>query len=228
MLSLSELGIDTYQQKIPKFIAIEGPIGVGKTTLANHLAKTFNAELWLERPENNPFLERFYHNMSDYALATQLSFLLDRKRQLSRFNEIDLFCDVQISDFFIDKDPIFAETILKPDELELYKMVYEQLAPEFPTPDLLIYLQSSVDKLLKQINKRGIKSERKIDFEYLQALSDSYRNHFLYYTKSPMLVLNIDDLDFINNTEHYKLIVNAILQHKQGAKYIHLNQNVVI
>ena len=217
-LGLSALGITT--DFIPNFIAVEGPIGVGKTTLAKQLAETFNAMEYLEEPENNPFLERFYQDRNSYALATQLSFLLDRNRKLESFRNFDLFNQTIIADFLIDKDPVFAETILDAEELELYQLVYEKIAPHFIAPDLVVYLQAPEAKLLEQITKRGIKAEKFIDSEYLLKLAESYRRHFHTYNKSPLLIINVDDIDFYNNQKHYKRIVTEILQHKHGTKYL--------
>ena len=154
---------DLKNRKPPSFIAIEGPIGVGKTTLARRLADLFNYQILLEDAEDNPFLERFYQNRKQAALATQLFFLFQRAQKIQDLRQQDLFEPVRVADFLVEKDPLFARVNLDGDEYDLYEKVYQQLTIDAPTPDLVIYLQASVDRLLSRIERRGIAAEQRID-----------------------------------------------------------------
>ncbi|HEY7839987.1 MAG TPA: deoxynucleoside kinase, partial [Gammaproteobacteria bacterium] len=162
----------------PGYIVVEGPIGVGKTTLASRLAETLGRELLLERAGDNPFLPRFYENPRMAALPTQLHFLFQRARMLESLRQGDLFRAEQIADFLVQKDELFARATLDPDELELYYQVYNRLALDSPAPDLVIYLQAPVDVLLKRIFARGVAYEKRIDEEYLQRIADAYVEFF--------------------------------------------------
>src|SRR5690606_22767417 len=158
----------------PRFIAVEGPIGVGKTSLAKRLAQSFASELILERAEENPFLERFYRNRRDSALPTQLFFLFQRARQIEQIRQTDMFAPVRIADFLMQKDQLFAELNLEPNELELYKQVAATLKLEAPKPDLVIYLQAPARVLLKRVASRGIAFEQQIEEGYLERLGEAY------------------------------------------------------
>ncbi len=208
-----------FDRKLPRFIAVEGPIGVGKTSLARRLAETFNYDILLEKPEENPFLERFYDNPRQGALATQLFFLFQRARQIQDLRQDDLFEPVRVADFLIDKDQLFAKQNLDQDEFALYQQVYEHLTIDAPTPDLVIYLQAPADVLLQRIHKRGIAAERQIQREYLERLNDAYTSFFHYYDKSALLIVNSAEIDLVDNQDDYQQLVNHILTVPRGTHY---------
>ncbi|MEM8593535.1 MAG: deoxynucleoside kinase [Pseudomonadota bacterium] len=203
----------------PRFIAIEGCIGVGKTSLATRLAETLESELLLEKAEDNPFLPKFYVNKKDTALSTQLFFLLQRAEQLKSLRQSDLFSAQYVADFLIDKDPLFANINLSSDEFDLYKQVFDNLTIEAPTPDLIIYLQAPIDVLKDRIRSRGRRFEQHIDTRYLEQINKAYSEYFYYYDASPLLILNVAELDFINNEEHYAELVQYALTIKSGRHY---------
>ncbi|HDZ10479.1 deoxynucleoside kinase [Pseudohongiella sp.] len=205
--------------RIPHYIAVEGPIGVGKTSLAKRLAETFNYDIVLEKPEDNPFLERFYRNPKQHALATQLFFLFQRAQQLQELKQDDLFEPVRIADFLIDKDMLFARQNLDPDEFLLYQNVYQHLTIDAPVPELVIYLQAPTQVLLQRIQKRGIAAEQTIEADYLSRLNDAYTSFFHYYDRSPLLIVNSTDLDLVSHDEDYRQLVNQIMTAPQGTHY---------
>lgn len=204
---------------LPRFIAVEGAIGVGKTTLAHRLAETFNYQVLLERPQENPFLERFYQDPKRYALQTQLFFLFQRAEQLRDARQEDLFTDVKVSDFLIDKDKLFAEVTLDEDEYKLYQNVYQHMTFDAPTPDLVIYLQAPSDVLLQRIQQRGVASERDINGPYLDRLNDAYARFFHFYDRSPLLIINSTDIDIVNREEDYQQLVDYALDIRSGRHY---------
>ena len=189
--------IETSKGKPPRFIAVEGPIGVGKTSLTRRLADTFNYEVLLEKAEENPFLDRFYQNPRQHALSTQLFFLFQRTQQMQELRQDDLFEPVRVSDFLIDKDRLFAEMNLDADEYELYLKVFGHLTIDAPKPDLVIYLQAPTDVLLQRIQKRGIAAEQLIERTYLENLNAAYTEFFHYYDRSRLLIVNSADLDLV-------------------------------
>lgn len=201
------------------YIAVEGPIGVGKTTLAKRLAELFDYQLLLEDAHENPFLDKFYENRRQNALATQLFFLFQRVQKMDDLKQQDMFKPLRIADFLIDKDPIFAEVNLDPDEFELYRKVYGQMTVDAPTPDLVIYLQASVDRLLERIDRRGIASERTISRQYLEELNEVYSEFFLYYDAAPLLIVNANQLDLVNRQEDFAQLVDYALDIKAGRHY---------
>lgn len=211
----------------PGFIVVEGPIGVGKTTLAHKLAESFGSSLLLEGADENPFLERFYENPKRAALPTQLYFLLQRARQLKEIKQEDMFTPVRVADFLIEKDRLFAELTLDSDELDLYEQVYKTLTIDVVRPDLVVYLQAPVEVLLERINKRGLRHERLIEAAYLQRLSDSYVQFFYQYNSSPLLIVNAEDIDFANNDDDYQLLFERILQKHSGRHYFNPSQLVI-
>lgn len=204
---------------LPRYIAVEGPIGVGKTSLAKRLAQTFNYDIVLEKPEENPFLERFYRNPRQYALSTQLFFLFQRAQQLQDLKQDDLFEPVRVADFLIDKDRLFAHQNLDPDEFVLYENVYRHLTVHAPVPDLVIYLQAPTHVLLSRIQKRGIPAEQAIEADYLDRLNAAYTSFFHYYDQSPLLIVNSTDIDLVGRDEDYQQLVDRILQAPQGVHY---------
>jgi len=205
--------------KQPSYIVIEGPIGVGKTTLANRLAESFGSDLLLEGADRNPFLEKFYEDPRAAALPTQLFFLLQRARQLKEMKQQDMFSPVRVADYLIEKDRLFAELTLDADELALYDQVYSSLTIDVPSPDLVVYLQAPVEILLDRIQKRGLKHERYIEAAYLQRLCDSYIQFFYQYNNAPLLIVNAADIDFANNDDDYRLLHQRIMEVQSGRHY---------
>ncbi len=203
---------------VPRYIAVEGPIGVGKTSLAKRLADSFNYEVLLEKSEDNPFLDRFYHNPKQLALATQLFFLFQRANQIQQLRQDDMFEPVRVADFLMEKDRLFARQNLDADEYKLYDNVYEHLTINAPTPDLVIYLQAPVEVLMQRIQNRGIASEQLIQESYLTNLISAYTEFFHYYDKSTLLVVNCSDVDFVHNDADYQLLVNHILSIRKGSR----------
>ncbi|MCW8936304.1 MAG: deoxynucleoside kinase [Gammaproteobacteria bacterium] len=203
----------------PDFIVVEGPIGVGKTTLAKKLAQSFGSELLLEGAAENPFMTRFYENPKAAALSTQLFFLLQRTRQMQEMRQADMFNPVRIADFLMEKDRLFAELTLDEDELKLYEQVYDQLTIDVPEPDLVVYLQAPVEVLLGRIENRGIQHERLIEAAYLQRLSDSYVDFFYHYTDAPLLIVNAAEIDFANNENDYQQLLQRLKSITSGRHY---------
>lgn len=203
---------------MPRYIVVEGPIGVGKTSLAKRLALSFNYEILLEKSEENPFLDRFYHNPRQHALATQLFFLFQRAQQIQQLRQTDLFEPVRVADFLIEKDRLFARMNLDADEYRLYENVYEHLTIDAPTPDLVIYLQAPVEVLMQRIQRRGIAAEQLIEEQYLLKLIEAYTEFFHYYDKSTLLVVNSADVNFVRSDEDYELLLRHIRGMRQGSR----------
>ena len=203
----------------PAYIVVEGPIGVGKSSLARRLAKSYESDLLLEIPEENPFLERFYQDPRSGALPAQLFFLFQRTRQMEALRQADMFQPVRVADFLMEKDRLFAELTLDKEELKLYDQIYAHLTGDNPVPDLVIYLQAPEDVLLKRIAKRGIKYERKIDSGFLRKLSEAYARMFLYYDASPLLIVNAAHIDLVNNEDDYQALLAQIKGTPTGRQY---------
>ncbi len=204
---------------LPRFIAVEGPIGVGKTSLTKRLASSLNYETFLEAPERNPFLERFYQNRKQAALQTQLFFLFERARQIQDLRQGDMFEPVRVADFLLEKDRLFAEINLDSDEMLLYDKIYEHLTINAPTPDLVIYLQAPVDVLLERIQIRGIPSEQNIERSYLNQLVDAYTQFFHYYDKSSVLMVNAAEIDLANSDHDYEHLLSYLKSAPRGRQY---------
>ena len=198
-------------KRSPRFIVVEGPIGVGKTSLARRLAASLSGEVILEQVDENPFLERFYRSGRNAALPAQLFFLFNRARKMEVFRQSDLFATVRVADFHLDKDRLFAELNLDREELDLYKQISAKLDIESPVPDLVIYLQASVDALLARIARRGIPYERMIDRRYLERLTDAYSRYFHNYDQGPLLIVNASSIDPIHNEADYAALLQQIL-----------------
>ena len=194
------------------FIAIEGVIGAGKTTLAKLLSERYKARLVLEQFEENPFLPKFYEDRERYAFQTQLAFLSSRFQQQQNMKTKDLFQQMIISDYVFEKDRIFARINLSDDELTLYDRIYSIMSEIAPTPELVIYLQSSVDRLVKNVQQRGREYESHITPEYLSELNDAYNHFFHYYTKSPLIIVNAAEIDFVKHEEHLAAIEEHIFE----------------
>lgn len=202
-----------------RHIVVEGPIGVGKTSLARRLAEHYGFDLLLEKAEENPFLERFYQNPKDSAFPTQLFFLLQRAEQLRQLRQADMFQAGRVADFLFEKDRVFAELNLGEHELNLYTKVYRELALEIPEPDLVIYLQAPVDVLLKRVAKRGISYEQGITPEYLQRLADAYITLFYHYDRSPLLIVNTSEINPLDNEREFAMLLEQIEQAGSGRRY---------
>ena len=194
----------------PRFIAVEGPIGVGKTSLAKKLAESLSADTVLEEVFENPFLKRFYQDGESAALPAQMFFLFARARQIEGLRQSDLFATVRVSDYLFAKDRLFAELNLSPDELALYDQVVDSLRVEPPVPDLVIYLQASVDSLLDRIARRGIGFERAIGRRYLERLTDAYARYFHAYDDGPLLIVNASQIDPISSDADYEQLFRQI------------------
>lgn len=205
--------------QFPRYIAVEGPIGVGKTTLTKKLAKSFYYETMLESANQNPFLERFYNNRRQAALPTQLFFLFERTRQIRELRQADMFQPVRVADFLMEKDRLFAQINLDHDEMKLYDNIYLHLTIDAPTPDLVIYLQAPVEVLMHRIAERGIKWEQQIELDYLQTLVDAYTEFFHYYDAAPLLIVNAADIDLANSTSDYEELLHYLKRIRNGRHY---------
>ena len=201
------------------FIVIEGPIGVGKTTLARRLCASLEAEPVLEQAAENPFLERFYRNPRDGALPTQLYFLFQRAQQLAALNQQDLFAPLRVGDYLLEKDRLFARVTLDDAEFGLYEQVHAKLDIQAPKPDLVVYLQAPVDVLLERIAKRGIRYEQQIERAYLERLNEAYAKFFHEYEAAPLLIVNAASIDPINNQSDYDELLAAIQRMRRGRLY---------
>ncbi|OGW09066.1 MAG: deoxyadenosine kinase [Nitrospinae bacterium RIFCSPLOWO2_12_39_16] len=202
-----------------RYIAIEGPIGIGKTSLVQLLGEYFNAHTVLETVEDNPFLKEFYKNRERYAFQTEMFFLLSRYRQQMSLSQYNLFNRVTITDYIFDRNRIFAYINLNNDEIRLYEDVYSILRNKIPKPDLLIYLQADIDTLKKRINMRGRAFEKNISDEYLDGVNKAFNNYFFHYTQSPILIVNANDINFVERKEDLKDLIKKILSHKKGREY---------
>lgn len=193
-----------------RYIVVEGPIGAGKTSLTRLLSERCGAALMLEDPEANPFLPRFYQDAERYALPAQLYFLFQRVDQVRALRQSHLFERVTIADFMLDKDPLFARLILGDDELRLYEQIYAQLKPQAPVPDLVIYLQASTETLIERVQRRAVAYERGMPEEYLARLADTYMRYFYQYSVAPLLIVNSENLNFVDSPRDFDLLLERI------------------
>ncbi len=203
-------------------VVVEGPIGVGTTSLARRLADCAEAQPLLEKPQDNPFLSRFYQDPSRYALPTQLFFLFQRINEVRDLAQMDLFRTRTVSDYLFEKDVLFARLNLSDDEYVLYQSVYQGLAPQAPTPDLVIYLQASTDSLVERIRRRGREYEGAIERDYLSRLSDGYGEFFHRYEGAPVLVVNSERLNFVDNEADFQLLLDRIAKMKGRREYFNM------
>lgn len=205
-----------------RYVTVEGPIGAGKTSLTRRLAQRFGAHVLLERPEANPFLERFYGDRARYALPTQLFFLFQRVQQLAEVRQLDLFQSLLFADFLLDKDPLFARLTLADDELKLYEQILAQLRPQTTAPDLVIYLQAPPETLVERVARRGIPAEARIGRDYLAALADSYARFFHQYDEAPVLIVNTEHLNPVDVDADFELLLDRIGRLRGRREYFNL------
>jgi len=205
-----------------RHIAVEGPIGAGKTSLARRLAERLGAELLLEQPGENPFLARFYQDMARHALPTQLFFLFQRARQLESLAQPDMFAKPTVSDFLLDKDPLFARLTLSGDELALYQKIYDAIRPRAPAPDLVVYLQAQPATLVERVRRRGVDFERGIGEDYLALLAESYTRFFYNYAAAPVLIVNSENLNFVARDADFELLLSRMRGMKSRREFFSL------
>jgi deoxyadenosine/deoxycytidine kinase len=203
----------------PRYIVVEGPIGVGKTSLVNIVSKALKARTIFEIVEENPFLASFYSDRQKYAFQTQLFFLLSRFKQQQELFQQELFAQVTVSDYLFAKDRIFAALTLDPNELALYERVFDLMGPRVVKPDLVIYLQARLEVLLSRIKKRGREFERRFDADYLAQVCRAYNDFFFHYSETPLLVVNTSDIDFVGNHEHQDSLLQAVWKMRRGTQY---------
>ena len=205
-----------------RHLVVEGPIGAGKTSLAQRLAARMGAELLLEQPAENPFLARFYQDMPRYALQTQLFFLFQRAKQVEPLAQTDMFRHPTVSDFLLDKDPLFARLTLSSDEFALYQRIYDALRPHAPVPDLVVYLQAQPAILIERVRRRAALFERGITDDYLTLLAESYARFFYHYDASPLLIVNSENLNFVEREDDFELLVAQIRGMKSRREFFNL------
>jgi deoxyadenosine/deoxycytidine kinase len=202
-----------------RYIAVEGPIGVGKTSLAQRLAGHLNSALLLEKPAENPFLEKFYSDIPRYALPAQLFFLFQRAAQVQSLAQLDMFAQATVSDFLLDKDQLFAGLTLSDAEHDLYQQIYRHLQPQAPQPDLVIYLQASPNTLVERIKRRGSSFEKNISEDYLWRLAETYTRFFYQFESAPVMIVNSENLNFVDNSEDFDLLLQRIEQMRGSREY---------
>ena len=203
----------------PGYLAIEGPIGVGKTSLARRLADAFGSKALLEQPEENPFLDRFYQARARFALPTQLFFLFQRAHEIQQLKQGDMFRPGCVADFLLEKDSLFARVNLDDDELRLYVQVYSHLSLDLPVPDQVVYLQAPVEVLMARIRKRDLDHEHLIEREYLQQVVDAYTQFFYHYSAGPLLVVNAAEINFVDNDDDFAVLVDQIRKRHSGRHF---------
>ena len=216
------------EMESPKYIVIEGSIGVGKTSLVKMLSENFQARMILEPSDKNPFLENFYQDRGKFAFQTQIFFLINRFEQQQEIAQQDLFQRNIVADYLFAKDRIFAYLNLDEKEVKLYEDIYSLLEGHIVTPDLVVFLQASTDVLLKRIKKRAIPYEQRISREYLESLNAAYNDFFFKYDASPLLTVNTSDIDFVNNQDDYQMLIREIRDPKKGKRYLNIRKDDTI
>ncbi|MBI1891649.1 MAG: deoxynucleoside kinase [Burkholderiales bacterium] len=207
-----------------KYVVVEGPIGVGKTSLTRRIAEHWGTQTLLELPQENPFLEKFYRDSGRYALPTQMFFLFQRMNQLRDLAQADMFSGPVVSDFLLDKDPLFARLTLDDDELNLYRQLYEHLRPQAATPDLVIYLQAQPETLIERVKKRGVAMEAGISETYLYRLCESYARFFYHYESTPLLIVNTEHLNPIGRDDDFDLLMSRIKNMRGKREFFNLGE----
>lgn len=207
-----------------RYVVVEGPIGVGKTSLVNLLAAHSEAQTLLEKPQENPFLARFYDDTARYALPTQLFFLFQRINEVRDLAQMDMFRSRTISDYLFEKDALFARLTLSDDEYKLYQTIYQSLAPQAPAPDLVIYLQASTGALIERVRRRGHRHEQAIQDDYLSRLANGYGEFFYHYEAAPVLVVNSERLNFVDNADDFNLLLDRIGRMRGQREYFNVGE----
>lgn len=205
-----------------RYLVVEGPIGAGKTSLAKRLAARLSADLVLEQPAENPFIAKFYQDMARYALPTQLFFLFQRARMIEPLRQHDMFARPAVADFLLDKDLLFARVTLSGEEFALYQKIYDALAPQAPAPDLVIYLQAQPAVLIERVRRRAAGFERGITEEYLALLAESYARFFYHYAAAPVLIVNSENLNFVEREADFELLVSRVRGMKSRREFFNL------
>jgi deoxyadenosine/deoxycytidine kinase len=212
----------------PRYIVVEGPIGVGKTSLARALVSEFRARPVLEQAEDNPFLRKFYQDPAKYAFSTQIFFLLNRFRQQQELAQLDLFRQATVADYLFAKDAVFAQVNLGAEEFQLYQQIFRMLSAGLPRPDLVVYLEARPEILCERIRRRGRDYEKRLGAEYIERVAEAFRQFFYYYDESPLLVVNCSDIDFVERGGDYADLIHEIRTMRQGVQhYIPLGSKVV-
>ena len=209
----------TQQSIEPRFIAVEGAIGAGKTSLVNLLEQQYGARVILEENDSNPFIAKFYEDQETYSFQTQIFFLLSRYNQYMELAQRDLFNSVVVIDYLFQRDKIFAQLNLEDHEYHLYEQIYNLISSKAPKPDLVIFLQASTEVLLERVSKRGREYESFMDPDYLDSVNKAFNNFFFYYSDTPLLVINTNEIDFVEKKCDLEELINKVNSHKIGREY---------